>query len=224
MCTLADLLSVESYANLTAIMPVGYLQQLDAYQSTALYEHDQRVRWPTTDNETLLAAAQRESLYLADYTLATLGKTPRDIGYEHRIGNDALGGFGAVTLDHYTRAQLGLWKRQHIENSERVDVLNQLLGSRLTESQLERVESNWFTHNALDDAATRIRAVMADPSAWLDLLVKTGYRETDADTPPPLWNNPCPKAIDRSRRAWIVGCHRTLTSCWLGAWGAPTPT
>lgn len=185
LCALAELLSAESYANLTAIMPVDYLRQLDAYQNTALYNHDQRVQWPTTDNETLLAAAQRASLYLADHALATLGKTPHDIGYEHRIGNDALGGFGIVALDHYAHAQLGLRERQHIENSERVDVLNQLLGNKLTESQLECVESNWFTHNAPDDAARRIGAVMADLSTWLDLLVKTGYRETDADTPPP---------------------------------------
>ncbi len=171
VCALAELLSAEVYANLTATMPVDYLQQLDTYRSTALYEHDQRVQWPTTDNETLLAAAQRASLYLADHALATLGKLPRDVGYEHRIGNDALGGFGTVALDHYVHGKLGERERQHIENSERVDVLNQLLGNRLTESQLGRVESNWFTHNAPDDAATRIGAVMADPSAWLDLLV-----------------------------------------------------
>ena len=76
---LAELLSAEAYANLTAIMPADYLQRLDAYQSTALYEHDQRAQWPTTDNETLLAAAQRASLNLADHTLALTGKTPRDI-------------------------------------------------------------------------------------------------------------------------------------------------
>lgn len=70
-------------------------------------------------------------------------------------------------------------------NAERVDVLNTLLGNRLTASQLDRVESNWYTYNAPDDAAKRIGAVMADPSAWLDLLVKTGYRETDGNTPPP---------------------------------------
>ena len=129
--------------------------------------------------------AQRTSLYLADHALALTGKTPRDIGYEHRIGDDAMDGFGTVALDHYTHAQLGARERQHIVNSERVDVLNQLLGNKLTESQLDRVESNWYTHNAPDDAAKRIGAVMADPSAWLDLLVKTGYRETDGDTPPP---------------------------------------
>ncbi len=185
LCILAELLSAEAYANLTAIMPVDYLQQLDAYQNTALYEHGQRVQWPTTDNETLLATAQRASLYLANHALALTGKTPRDIGYEHRIGDDALGGFGTVALDHYAHAQLGARERQHIVNSERVDVLNQLLGSKLTESQLDHIESNWYTYNAPDDAAKRIGAVMADPSAWLDLLVKTGYRETNGDTPPP---------------------------------------
>ncbi len=185
LCALADLLSARQYANLTAIIPVDYLQQLDAYQSTALYEHDNRVQWPTTDNPTLLAAVQRASLCLADHVLATLGKTPRDVGYEHRVGDDALGGFGTVAFDHYAHAQLGLRERQHIVNAERVDVLNTLLGNRLTESQLDRVESNWYTHNAPDDAAKRIGAVIVDPSAWLGLLVKTGYRETDGDTPPP---------------------------------------
>ena len=184
VCALAGLLSAEPYANLTAIMPVDHLQQLDAYQNTVLYEHDQQVQWPTTDNETLLAAAQRASLYLADHALATLGKTPRDIGYEHRIGNDALGGFGTVALDHYAHGKLGERERQHIENSGRVRDLNTLLGSKLTESQLERVESNWFTHNAPDDALERLVAVMVDPSSWLDLLVKTGYRERNDDTLP----------------------------------------
>ena len=184
LCALAELLSAVPYANLTAVMPVDYLRQLDAYQNTALYDHDQRVQWPTTDNKTLLAAVQRASLDLADHALATLGKTPREIGYEHRIGSDALGGFGTVALDHYAHAQLGARERQHIINSERVNVLNTLLGSRLTESQLARVESNWYTHNAPDDVVTQIMAVMTDPSTWLDLLVTTGYRETDADTPP----------------------------------------
>ena len=178
---LAGLLSAEPSANLTAVMPVEYLHELDAYQDTALYEHDQRVEWPTTDNETMLAAGQRASLGLADYALKTLGKTPRDIGYEHRIGSDALGGFGTVALDHYAHAQLGARERQHIVNSERVRDLNTLLGSQLTESQLDRIESNWYTHNPPDDVVVRIVAVMTDPSTWLDLLVKT----TDADTPPP---------------------------------------
>ena len=118
------------------------------------------------------------------WALATLGKTSREVGYEHRIGSDALGGFGTVALNHYAHAQLGARERQHIVNSERVNVLNTLLGSRLTESQLARVESNWYTHNAPDDVVARIVAVMTDPSTWLDLLVTTGYRETDADTPP----------------------------------------
>lgn len=143
------------------------------------------MQWPTTDNETLLAAVQRSSLGLADHALATLGKTPREIGYEHRIGGDALGGFGTVVLDHYAHVKLGARERQHIVNSERVRDLNTLLGSRLTESPLARVESNWYTHNAPDDVVARIVAVMTDPSTWLDLLVKTGHRETDGDTPPP---------------------------------------
>ncbi len=184
LCALAELLSAKPYANLTDVMPVDYLRQLDAYQNTALYDHDQRVQWPTTDNKTLLAAVQQASLGLADHALAILGKTPREVGYEHRIGSDALGGFGTVALNHYAHAQLGARERQHIVNSERVNVLNTLLGSRLTESQLARVESNWYTHNAPDDVVARIVAVMTDPSTWLDLLVTTGYRETDADTPP----------------------------------------
>jgi hypothetical protein len=185
LCALAPLLSSEMHANLTAVTPVDYLHELDAYQNTAPYEHDQRVRWPTTDNETLLAAVQRASLGLADHALATLGKTPREIGYEHRIGGDAMGGFGTVSLDYYAHAKLGARERQHIVNSERVRDLNTLLGSRLTESQLDRVEANWYTHNAPDNVVVRIVAVMTDPSTWLDLLVKTGHRETGGDTPPP---------------------------------------
>ena len=195
VCALAELLSAEVYANLTTIMPVDYLQQLEAYQSTALYDHDSRVQWPTTDNETLLAAAQRASLYLADHALSTLGKTPRDIGYEQRMVPDALGGFGTVALDHYAHGKLGKRERQHIVNSERVRDLNMLLGSKLKESQLERVESNWFTHNAPDDVVARIVNVMVDPSTWLDLLVKTGDRETDADTSPPLRDQPPPRGV-----------------------------
>ena len=78
-----------------------------------------------------------------------------------------------------------------IENAGRVRDLHTLLGSRLTESQLARVESNWYTHNAPDDVLERFVAVMTNPATWLDLLVTTRCRENDADepevgdTPPP---------------------------------------
>ena len=183
LCALAELLAAETPVDPTDILPVEYLHELDAYQSTALYGHDSRVEWPTTDNETLLAAGQRASLGLAEHALATLGKTPRQISYEHRIGDDALGGFGTVALDHYAHVKVGARELQHIENAGRVRDLRTLLGSRLTESQLARVEVNWYTHNAPADVLERLVAVMTNPATWLDLLVKTGYRETDGDVP-----------------------------------------
>ena len=191
LCTLAELLAAETPVDPTGVISVEYLHELDAYQDTAPYKHDQQVEWPTTDNEILLPAVQRASLGLADHALATLGKTPRDVGYEHRIGSDALGGFGTVALDHYAHAKVGARELQHIENTGRVRDLHTLLGSRLTESQLARVESNWYTHNVPDDVLERLVAVMTNPATWLDLLVPTRYRENDADvsegrdTPPP---------------------------------------
>lgn len=191
LCTLTELLAAVTPVDPTGVIPVEYLHELDAYQDTAPYKHDQQVEWPTTDNEILLAAAQRASLGLVDHALATLGKTPRDVGYEHRIGSDALGGFGTVALDHYAHAKVGARELQHIENTGRVRDLHTLLGSRLTESQLARVESNWYTHNVPDDVLERLVAVMTNPATWLDLLVPTCYRENDADvsegrdTPPP---------------------------------------
>ncbi len=191
LCTLAELLAAETPVDPTGVIPVEYLHELDAYQDTAPYKHDQQVEWPTTDNEILLAAAQRASLGLVDHALATLGKTPRDVGYEHRIGSDALGGFGTIALDHYAHTKVGARELQHIENTGRVRDLHTLLGSRLTESQLARVESNWYTHNVPDDVLERLVAVMTNPATWLDLLVPTRYRENDADvsegrdTPPP---------------------------------------
>lgn len=183
LCSLAELLVAETPVDPTDVIPVEYLHELDAYQDTAPYKHDRQVAWPMTDNETLLAAAQRASLGLVDHALATLGKTPRDIGYEHRIGGDALGGFGTVALDHYAHAKVGARELQHIENAGRVRDLHTLLGSRLTESQLARVESNWYVHNAPDDVLERLVAVMTNPAAWMDLLVTTRYRENDADVP-----------------------------------------
>ncbi|MCE2468092.1 MAG: nucleotidyltransferase domain-containing protein [Caldilineaceae bacterium] len=181
LCTLAELLAAETPVDPTGVIPVEYLHELDAYQDTAPYKHDQQVEWPTTDNEILPPAVQRASLGLADHALATLGKTPRDVGYEHRIGSDALGGFGTVTLDHYAHAKVGARELQHIENTGRVRDLHTLLGSRLTEAQLARVESNWYTHNVPDDVLERLVAVMTNPATWLDLLVPTRYRENDAD-------------------------------------------
>jgi hypothetical protein len=179
LCALAELLTAETPVDPTDVIPVKYLHELDAYQDTAPYKHDQQVEWPTTDNETLLAAAQRASLDLAGHALAMLGKTPRDIGYEHHIGRDALGGFGTVALDYYAHAKVGARELQHIENTGRVRDLHILLGSRLTESQLARVESNWYTHNAPDDVLERLVAVMANPATWLDLLVTTRNRELE---------------------------------------------
>ena len=195
LCALTELLAAKTPVEPRDVIPDDYLRELDACQSTALYEHDQRVEWPTTDTETLLAVGQRASLALADHALAILGKTPPQIGYEHRIAAnataaaDALGGFGTVALDHYALAKLGARERQHIVNSERVRDLHTLLGSRLAESQLARVESNWYAHNAPSDVLERLVAVMTNPSTWLDLLVKPGYRETDDDAPPPPREN-----------------------------------
>jgi hypothetical protein len=184
---LAALLAARTAVAPTDILPVAYLHELDAYQDTAPYKHDRQVAVPTTDTATLLAAARHTSLSLADHALATLGKTPNQIGYLHPIGNDALGGFGTVALDHYARTPLGERERLHITNSERVNALHTFLGGGLADSQLARVESNWFAHNAPADALDRIVAVMLNPATWLDLLVKTSYRETDDRPPPKGW-------------------------------------
>ena len=164
------------YANLTAVTPIDYLHELDAYQNTAPYEHDQRVQWPTTDNETLLAAVQQA------WPTTRWRRWGPGIYYEQASAAIADSDQCARPLRPRQAGRAGATTHRE---SERVNVLNTLLGSRLTESQLARVESNWYTHNAPDDVVVRIVAVMTDPSTWLDLLVKTGHRETDGDTPSP---------------------------------------
>ncbi len=180
LCALAELSAAETPVGPTDVIPVERLHEMDAYQNTAPYKHDQQMAWPTTDNETLLAAAQRASLGLAGHALATLGKTPHDIGYEHHIGSDALGGFGTIALDYYAHAKVGARELQHIENAGCVRDLHTLFGSRLTESQLARVESNWYTHNAPDDVDVleRLAAVMTNPATWLDLLSNPAIART----------------------------------------------
>jgi hypothetical protein len=181
---LAGLLAARTPADPTDLIPATLLHELDSFHGTSLYGHDSALDWPATEMPDLLAAVRRTSLALVDHALTKLGKSADAIGYEHRIGGDALGGFGTVALDHYGGAQLNARERQLLITNERIGTFKVLVGNHLSASQVEQVEANWYAHNAPDDAAARIGTVMHDPAAWRSLLVRADYRESD-DRPPP---------------------------------------
>ena len=174
LTVLADLLPAEPRARLFAAAPPPHLRQLDTYHRTSRYGRDTQVEWPAIPTETLLASARQACLAMADHALAATGKTPREIGYGEHVGDDALGGFGSLPLDHYARRKLSDRERQQLRrealDAERIDALRTLLGNTLTASQLADVEAQWHKFGAPADAVSLIARVMAAPRAWRTLL------------------------------------------------------
>ena len=188
LTVLADLLPAEPRARLFAAAPPPHLRQLDTYYRTSRYGRDAQVEWPAIPTETLLASARQACLAMADHALAATGKTPREVGYGEHVGNDALGGFGSLPLDHYARRKLSDRERQQLRrealDAERIDALRTLLGNTLTASQLADVEAQWHKFGAPADAVARIARVMAAPEAWRTLLGGTGRRLSGGQRPP----------------------------------------
>ncbi|MCY4521941.1 MAG: nucleotidyltransferase domain-containing protein [Caldilineaceae bacterium] len=180
---LAELLPAEQHDNLLAAAPMRHLWQLDAYQHTSRYSQDSQVRWPTLPIETLVASAQKACLVMADYTLGMMGKTPREVGYSEHVGDDALGGFGTLPLDHYAGDKLNERKMQRRLDADRIYNLHSLLGSVLTDSQLEHIATNWHKWGSPNNSIDRIKDVMVDHTAWHTLLVEPAEQEGDADRP-----------------------------------------
>lgn len=174
LTTLAGLLRAELHENLLDAAPAAHLRQLDAYYRTSSYSQDSQVAWPTLSMETLVAAAQGACLAMAGHALALTGRTPREVGYREYVGDDALGGFGTLPLDHYARHRLSDREAQQFKQegraAERILALR-LLANNLTDSQLARVEADWYRFGPPADAIARIGAVLADPGARPTLLV-----------------------------------------------------
>ncbi len=142
------------------------------------------MRWPTLPTETLVTSAQKACLVMADYTLGMMGKTPHEVGYSEHVGDDALGGFGTLLLDHYAGDKLNERTMQRRLDADRIYNLHSLLGSVLTDSQLECIATNWHKWGSPNNSIDRIKDVMVDHTAWHTLLVEPAEQEGDADRPP----------------------------------------
>ena len=156
---------------------------------------------PPTDRARIEAAWQQACGRMEDEILELMGKTVRAVGYDPDLWIDdgPLAGWGSVPVDHLrmvNRLRTNCDELVPESTLDRIEmnwlhhgppaayaICTPLLGSRLTESQLARVEANCYTHNAPDDVLERLVAVMTNPATWLDLLVKTSYHETDGDVP-----------------------------------------
>lgn len=69
---------------------------------------------------------------------------------------------------------------------ERINLLRTLLDGVVPRPDLDRIADAWRRDGPPDDAALRVRAVLAAPRDWRSLLdVRTADREQDADAPPP---------------------------------------
>ena len=179
---LGNRLPAYQQSQLNALLPPSQMRELTAFRSESPYEGEYPTM-PTTSPHILLGGVQKASLMLATYSLTTLGKLARDVGYAEWVGDDALAGFGTVALDHFSQSEIEA-------RAERRAMITVLRGV-LTDQQLEQIEQAWLHQRIPTDAVERALTVRDNPSLWQTLLalpddhLSADNCATDTDIPPP---------------------------------------
>lgn len=150
-------------------------QSLVDFRTDGPYAGSTRTPWPETGADQLLAAVRRVCVGFADHILAIMGKRPDEVGYEEWLnGDDALGGWGTLALDHFRY----------------INTLRSVLDGKLVPARLDDVQANWNRHGVPADAIERIVAVMTNPDTWKSLFVKAQARDTNSDQVRPPRDRP----------------------------------
>ncbi|MCY4520395.1 MAG: HEPN domain-containing protein [Caldilineaceae bacterium] len=92
----ADLSEVRSKW-MEGMLPPAQLLELSKFREQAIYGGRSK-KWPSNDPEEIVEAVQRICGELAGHILKHLGKSPRDVKYEHWLSNGPLGGMEATPI------------------------------------------------------------------------------------------------------------------------------
>ena len=132
------------------------------FRNPSLYDRIAE-KWPPDPPEEIVATAQQVCSGLAKHVLGCVGKTPRDVKYDHWLSDGSLGGLESVPVLGY---------RSLLTEPEQMAIgaLHVMLGDVLPLADLGRIEYAWRRRGLPDDVAVRIGAVMAKPAAWRTLL------------------------------------------------------
>ena len=101
----ADLSEVRSEW-MEGMLPPAQLLELSKFREQAIYGGRSK-KWPSNDPEEIVEAVQRICGELASHILKHLGKSPRDVKYEHWLSNEPLGGMEATPIPARANAKSG---------------------------------------------------------------------------------------------------------------------
>ena len=131
-------------------------KSLVAFRTAGPYAGSAKTPWPATSADQLLLAVQRVCIRFAEHSLSQMDKRPDEVGYEEWLnGDDALGGWGTLPLDHFRY----------------INTLRSVLDGKLTPAQLDDVQDNWNRRGVPADAVEQIVAVMTKPDTWKNLFI-----------------------------------------------------
>ena len=138
-------------------LSLAQLQELSDFRLPSLYAGAHK-KWPQDPPEEIVGATQQVCGRLADHILEHLGKTPRDVKYEHWLKNEPFGGVESIPLPpspYLTEA-----------DQVTIGVLRTFLDGMLPSDELERIANAWQENRPPPDALVRIRNVQTNPSEW----------------------------------------------------------
>ena len=192
LVALGNRLPAAQEARLHALLPPAQLVELTQFRITSPYGGDHPTMPPTADH-LILDGVQKANLMLATYALSTLDKSAPDVGYAEWVGDDALAGFGSVSLDYYAQPEI----EARAELRVFVEALRALLGNRLPEHQIEQVVADWRAHGPPADAMVRVGVVMASPDTWATLLAERDDAPPTSSSRHATGNGPLPAKFHR---------------------------
>ena len=136
------------------------LQELSKFREHAIYGGRAK-KWPSNDPEEIVEAVQRICGELGSHILKHLGKSPRDVKYEHWLSDGPLGGMEAVPIPAHLSS----------EDWQKIGGLKALrLTNAVPQDQFERIENHWMRNGPPQDAFERIGGVLKNPDTWPTLL------------------------------------------------------
>ena len=172
---LVDSLSEVRSEWLEGMLSYSQLTSLAAFREQAVYGGRHK-NWPSDEPEELVEAVQQSCSALAGHILKHLGKTPREVKYEHWLSDEPLGGLESLPIPP-THLSSEDWRT--IGNLEAL-----LLTGVVTQEEFEMLESDWMQDGPPQDARERIKNALNNPGEWRKWLF--GEHRTGRETNQPL--------------------------------------
>ncbi len=172
---LVDSLSEVRSEWLEGMLSNSQLTSLADFREQAVYGGRHK-NWPSDEPQELVEAVQQSCSELAGHILKHLGKTPREVKYEHWLDDEPLGGLESLPIPP-THLSSEDWRT--IGNLEAL-----LLTGVATQEEFEMLEGDWMQNGPPQDARERIKNALNNPGEWRKWLFGEHRAGRETNQPP----------------------------------------